>query len=296
MRNALLSFIVFCFFACHYEYAPNIEEPRLVLNAIMSQDSGILAHLSRSTSAVGTIHYNDLLVTNGVVELIDAQNGQVIPLQYQQKGWYANNTFLPIVGRKYFMRAKSEGLPDVTSESIEMPPPPELDSIRFALNPTLDGVYPPFKYFNMKLRLKDVGNQTNFYLYEPIAIYQDSFTTPCNFIPNTALLGSSCSFNSYDYKDAFSDQCFASASIMIDMDLSYIYWSKYHQNLQGVIASKIFIDFQGISESYFNYLKNQEQPESYIRAFEEPKLRYTNIKNGHGIFIAKNTKRIIYIP
>jgi hypothetical protein len=50
------------------------------------------------------------------------------------------------------------------------------------------------------------------------------------------------------------------------------------------------IELSGIDKNFFTYLHNHEQPTGLELGFSEPKLIVTNIKNGYGIFAAKNTQ------
>ena len=50
------------------------------------------------------------------------------------------------------------------------------------------------------------------------------------------------------------------------------------------------LEFSSINEDFLKYLRSLDQPLGLELNFAEPKIQYSNIKNGYGIFVAKNTK------
>jgi Domain of unknown function (DUF4249) len=265
---------------CNYNYEPADLPPKLVLNAIMSMDSGVVLHLSQSVPAVGDALYKDMILKKGTVRLIDESNGNVIPLENQPDGYYRTQQFTPQVGRAYHIEAEAPNLGKAFSDRVNMPDTVHIDSFHFSARPDMS-FNPKLTAAGLDLHFSDKKTAVpHYYLLDGAQFQQNVFGTHrLRGVHNSSL---SCEIEAVNNVVFFPDKCFNGQSFYLNYFIEH--------DTTGFVR----IDFAQISPEYFKYLSAIEQPEGYERGFAEPKPRYSNIRNGYGVFVAKNSTYLIY--
>jgi Domain of unknown function (DUF4249) len=269
-----------CLHNCTYNYEPANLPPKLVINAIMTIDSGVVLHLSKSVPAIGESLYKEMLITNGTARVIDERNGQVIPLENQRNGFYRTQQFTPQAGTAYHIEAEAPSLEKAFSDRVIMPDTVIIDSFRFtnrpdrAFNIGLTAVVLDLHFSDKK------KTSTDFYLLDGVQFKQNVFKK--NRLRGIYGGPTSCEMNAFNNIAFFPDKCFNGGPFSLNYFMEH--------DTTGFVR----IDFAKISPEYFKYLATQEQPEGYQRGFADPKPHYSNIQNGYGVFVAKNSTYLIY--
>jgi Domain of unknown function (DUF4249) len=272
--------LLICLHSCNYNYEPANLPPKLVINAIMTIDSGVVLHLSKSVPAVGASLYKDMILTNGTARLIDESNGQVIPLENQRNGFYRTQQFTPKAGIAYHIEAEAPSLEKAFSDRVIMPDTVIIDSFKFANRPDL-AFQRGLTALSLELHFSDKKKATpHFYLLDGAQFKQNIFLK--HRLRGIYAGASPCESDAVENVVIFPDKCWNGGHFM----LNYF--------MEHDTAGFVRIDFAQISPEYFNYLSAQQQPEGYERGFVEPKPKSSNIQNGYGIFAAKNSTYLIY--
>jgi hypothetical protein len=273
----LLAMILFC--GCqgkYYDYDVNYEGDKLVVNGLIEANVGVNIILSKSHSPAGRFKFEELNIKTGRVWLYqnDTLVGEMKAVNNQGK--FSLERFMPQEGKRYKIKAVAEGLDTITSENVVVPLSPILDSVfikkddAFVVNSGMSSAF-----FSMKIR--DIDNQKNFYLLDSyVQIKNDS--TYNGYLRSIINPIESCEFESNSNIHVFTDKCFDGDSYKIE------YFTE-HEN-KGTLIVQISV----IDALFHKYFQNLEQPTGLELGFSEPKLAISNIKNGYGVFVAKNTK------
>ena len=170
------------------------------------------------------------------------------------------------------------GFDTLYSKNIEFPAPPIIQSSTFVKNDTL-AINTNYGASLFTAILVDDANTKNSYMIDSyVRTKTDSVIT--GYLKGTIYNGntsSSCEFDSYANMPFFTDKCFNGSEYKI-------YYFSEHQR-RGTMT----LEFSSINESFLEYLRTLDQPVGLDLNFAEPKIQYSNIKNGYGVFVAKNT-------
>ena len=257
----------------YYDYNANYDGDKLVVNGTIEANIGVTISLSKSQSPAGIITLQELSVKNGRVWLY--QNDTLVAeMTLNTKKKYTINNFKPQAGKAYHIKAVADNLDTVESLSVIIPQAPLVNSFKFkkdntyAVNSNKEAVL-------FSVDIKDEVNEKNFYLLDSyIQIRSDSIDQ--NYLGFFLHDYESCEFDGGTLT-SFTDKCFNGGDFTLD------YVSEHEK--KGTLQVK----FSAIDKNFFNYLHNWEQPTGLELGFAEPKLIVSNIKNGYGMLVAKNT-------
>jgi hypothetical protein len=264
----IATFIVGC--QPNNDYNVNYDGDKLVVNGVIEGNVGITVALSKSQSPAGIIPDAGFNVKNGRVWLY--QNDTFVSeMTLNTFGKYSINGFKPQVGKFYRLKAVAKDLDTVESLPVVMPDVPTVSSYilkkdsSYAVNQGRGAAF-------FSVTLKDNVSEKNFYFLDSyIQINRDSV--------DSFLYGYTSNLEACEFSNSlFTDKCFNGS------DFTFGYFAE-HTN-RGVLK----IELTSIDKNLYNYYRNQDQPKGLELGFVEPKLAVSNMKNGYGIFAAKNTR------
>ena len=258
-----------------YTYNINYDGDKLVVNALIEANVGVTVALSKSQSPIGKIPNDGYNVKNGRVWLF--QNDTLVAeMTLNAKGKFTINNFKPQARKRYRLKAVAQSLDTVESLSVVMPDAPTINSYilkqdtSFNYNKSRGGIF-------FSVNLKDSANEKNFYYLDSyVQVNRDSSYN--GFLKGLLPGFAACEFNSLGNRITFTDKCFNGNDFLVD------YFSEHDKK------GTIIIELSGIDGNFLTYLNEYEQPSSLELGFSEPNLAVSNIKNGYGIFFAKNTR------
>ncbi len=267
-----LSFISSC---SQDTYNVNYAGDKLVVNAVIEANIGVTVALSKSQSPIGNIPNDGYDIKNGRVWLY--QNDTLVAeMTLNVKGKYTINNFKPQAKKSYRLKAVANNLDTVESLPVVMPDAPIVSSFILKEDSTLRTSQAKGAV-RFSVVLRDNISEKNFYFLDSYTqINRDSIDD--NHVKHLLPGYGSCEFYAYANLISFTDRCFNG----IDFEVEYA----AEHNKKG---TKV-IELSGIDGNFLTYLNSLEQPGSLELGFSEPKLAVSNIKNGYGIFFAKNTK------
>jgi hypothetical protein len=277
-KKILFYLTIFNFLSCNkdYTYTPQPEPNLLVINAILSNETGISVHVSLPLLTDKKVKKEDLWVKDAAVYLFDETENKSYLLEYRKEGFYGDSLFKPIPVHSYRIEASSPKLPKAVSESIIMPQPMNIEDIVVVQRDdlgALSGTNTKGKLVNFSFdddkgedfynfRLKIADNATAAWAHG--GIY--NLLTSCEQLEEGFL----------------KDICFDGVKAKLEFEVAY------------QKSGPVNIFFERISKSYYKYIESKKDIGGVVSFFEEPLIRYSNIKNGYGVFIAKNTQKILF--
>jgi hypothetical protein len=257
------------------DYNVNYEGDKLVVNAVIEGNIGVTVALSKTQSPAGIITPEGFNVKNGRVWMY--QNDTLVAeMTIKANGRYTINNFKPQAGKSYRLKAVAQNLDTVESLPVVMPDVPTINS--YILNEdTTRRVNQGKGAVLFSVNLKDNGNEKNFYYLDSyVQINKDSIN---GYFLKGLLPGfAACEFGGLGGRVTFTDKCFNGTDFKVD-------YSSEHSK-KGTMV----IELSSIDGNFLIYLNDFDQPAGLRLGFAEPKLAVSNMKNGYGIFFAKNTR------
>jgi Domain of unknown function (DUF4249) len=259
-------------------YDPNYEGNKLVANGLLTE-TGLLVSLTQSLNPLSLNKPEDNLIKKGRVWLY-RNDSLTLELSFQGKDKFISKNFTPKVGLSYKIKAIAEGFDTLISENIIFPPPPNIKTYKLIKNDSLavNSTYRGAAFFSAQL--KDSSLLRNRYMLDSYTQIRTDSIYPYE-LKGTVDDGNSteaCEFDSYANIVFFTDKCFDGNEYTIN------YFTEHQR--KGILV----IELSSIDDAFLRYLRTLEQPTGLALGFAEPKIQYSNIKNGYGVFIAKNTK------
>lgn len=270
--NLLLFLIAMISFSCESGVL-DLDVPyggdRLVLNGVIST-KGVTARLTRSQKP--TQSSNNSLSINGQVWLCDSLGNILIELENLGDGNYmVDITLAPLKG--FILKAKASGFQEVISEIVTIP----VECIPISFSELRIGqLYGREAYF-LDIQFNDPPYINNYYLCEGYRRVEGDIYSPLFIYQNiNADLAELC-----DYGPVFPDRCFSGRNYTYPAVIPI-----YDTSLPDSIT----IEFGTVNEGFYCYFNSiSRQPEGALLLFQQPFPYLSNIKNGYGMVVAKNT-------
>ena len=272
------------------------QDPRLVLNAIVENDSVFTASLSSSKSIISGKEYKSIDKSYCAVY----EDGKFLEqLTFNSKGKYTG-TKKPVAGKFYEFVARASGFTDVNAKS-DLPVLPELvsalayDTVLSVFSASAPKGKPfesVFGGMKFKVSLKERSGVADYFELTPILVLVDSFGMPLDILPPLLAQGGTDSGSGSSFytstgvggSDAdgvvaglktFDTYLFCNATIS-DPDAAGIH---------------IYMIASRLSEAYYKYLQTSyQQANTSGSFFAEPTFVYSNCSNGMGIVGGRSSK------
>lgn len=267
------------------KYDEDTFPPQLVVNCYFTPDSVWKVNITKSK-----LMWDEAEVINVPNASVNIYDGSTLieTLPYVSNGNYRSTTKKPEYEVEYTLEVKVEGFEMLTAKA-SVPTKPNvsqlfLDSVEYKPQPEYSWTMRDFK-----ITFMDEINQNNFYnltligkrkgivekyigsayvTYDTI-YYEELFYTTVDPVFT----------NDYGTR-TFSDELFDGNEYTIRSGIA-----DYNISSSGDTLTKVIVYFEAISEDYYLFKNSSSQ----TAEFTEPQNRYTNIKNGLGIFAGYST-------
>jgi len=270
------------------------KEKKIVLNSIITPDSLIKVHLTKSIGVLEA-DSNVKFIENAQIQLFENDNF-IENLTYDKNGYYNSKTF-PKIGNIYTLKATNNELQDIETKTT-IPTNVAIKNITYKIdsiayptqmydvetNTFYDTIMYTIDKFKVNVTFDDAVDTKNYYYLcfankNPIYDYlTDSIIGERYFFTYYSLINSDN--YTYFYMDGLngymvSDNFFNGKQFTINADL--MGWGGYLPTLYIFLIS--------ISEDFYNYaISNDKYREASYNPLAEPVNVFSNIKNGFGIF------------
>ena len=312
LKNLVLLLVTGGLFSCETVIDLDIppEPTRLVVNSLITPDSTITVHVSKSKSVLDQAS-SFILVNDARVTLYEDEQ-EVAQLNNSGEGRYLAD-FLPSTGRQYAIRVTAEGLPSVEARStIGTPVAIEdvsVSKIRVETGSSCinNDCQPTYSdEYQLGLRLSDPPSQVNYYEIVAYAVVQDSF-------PNYDDLGNFIGYDSArrnvqvfletddpvvetPYSDLEGGGFYGESLLLSDESFSgQSYTVSFETNtFFGEGIKELTLQLRTLSEEQFQYQRTRRlQDYNANDPFSEVVPVYTNVENGFGIFAGYSSDSVL---
>ena len=299
------------------EFDGEMVEPMIVVNSLITPDSVISVHLSKSKFFLSNKGGFDV-VDNAEVSIYINRDFKE-HLTFIEKGLY-KGTIKPMVGDTIRIVAKVAGMEEVESTIMMQSP-----AIILRVDTTNIIKYKNEEYVNgeltaytinadceVKLRIKDNSEEQNYYRLSVKKRQQTTF----DGVPSVyeydmyfALEGvdtqTGSIFNLFSddgdtkYQHLITDELFNGKEFIFRFKVEGLYYRErvpgvsYEENPRFSREESFIINLQTISRGMYLYLKSKESADNVFgNIFAEPVQIYNNITNGIGIFGAYTNNQV----
>lgn len=265
------------------------EGDRLVLYSELSPDKAVTLRLNQTYPPTGkfTVKQN---LADATVQLFE--NGAFKEqLTYLDSGNYTAKS-KPRVGFSYSFQVSSMGFPNASTQPVTVP-----QIVTNAKAVLSKDSIASTNLGNIARRLaiewEDIESVPNDYLVIIEGRYQGQYLSISGFnIGKDSEVEDGCSFARRLQRYIFRDICFPSQRFNISFGVETRGFLQ-DRNLPPGAARKDVDEYRvsiaNVSNSYFRFLQDELQPTDALLAFQLPKSRFSNVKNGYGIVLAANT-------
>ena len=264
------------------------EGDRLVLYADLSPDKIVTLRINKTYPPTGKFTVksgmpgaNVQLFENGIFKE---------RLAYSDSGNYVAKS-KPKVGFMYSFKAILMGFPDVETQPVTIPQ--NVSNPRVVLGK--DSIV-SINLGNMARKLTvewtDFESNSNDFLVIIEGRYQGKHLGVGGYnIGKDGELEDGCSFSRTLQHYVFRDLCFPLQKFSTNFGVETRGFLQDRNLPPGAAlqdADAYRVSIANISNSYFRFLQDELQPIDIFLAFQLPKSRFSNVKNGYGIIIASN--------
>lgn len=292
VKNLFLIIGLFTLYACN-KRVDNFEleysGDQLVLFGNISNQQGVTVYLTHTLPPTGEYYFDEIEIeVSGAIIVLFENDIAVDTLIELTPGNYFVS-YLPTPEYKYAITCSAIGYETIYSGIVSFPEPIVLEGVNFISGfENINGdpacsVLPVF--------IDDI-NTDNYYtfgfsfLLDENVNYGNVYETP-----DASPLGCESGvfiFESSYYK-IFSDNCFAGASF----PFSFISSTVYHEDTI-LPFSQFNFSVGTVSSELPQFITNQSETSGIILLFSDPKINYSNITNGFGMFWAQNDTTFEY--
>lgn len=275
------------------------QEPKLVLNSLIEPSDTVKVFLTQSRGVLSGKEYDEFdLVKDATVQLKDG-TGKIYTLDYIDRSRpYDTNAFYYLSGKdlaggeSFEISVAKEGFPTISSEEV-LPQKVIIKSIEMT-NLGSNGGLDTEDVFEVVVKFSDPPGK-DFYEISGEILGQDIFV---NGGDTTYFFYSSALYPKpvnpiYEKDYLLRNVILFRDNLLNGTESEMVFRTSIRRNLD----MKVTIRLSHVSESYYRYYDTADlQQYNSGDILSQPVLVYTNIKNGLGIFKARNTdERVIEI-
>ena len=296
MRNlSKYLFLITCLYivsACNKRldnYDLEYSGDRLVVFGNISNEDGVKVYLTHTLPPTGIYYLDDIDVNvSGALVTLLENNILVDTLEESEPGFYVAS-FLPTPGNNYSIQIVTPGFETVYSSIVTYPEPIILDGINYETGfEDINGD----PAFSVKPIFTDNIIQDNYYCFGfKLFVGEVTYTGNIFVSPDDEVLSCKSGDLIFDERlnKVYSDNCFPGNSF----PLTFI-GSKVEHESEIIPYDKCEFSVGAVSKELNDYIVNQSETAGTQLLFSDPKLNYTNITNGFGVFWAQNDTTFVY--
>ncbi len=264
-------------------YQLDYKGDQLVLFGSISNIDGVTIYLTHTLPPTGTYYFDEIDVTVSDAIIILFENGVAVDTLIESEPGKYFLAYLPVPENNYEIICTVVGYTTVYSDAITYPTPITLESVDF--NSDLEGedgdpacsVRPIF----------DDNLETENYYAFGFSFYADDELFYGNVFETPDASSLACESGIFIYNTRFwkvyTDNCFAGTEFPFTFQSS----SVNHEE-EIIPFDKLRFTVSVISRELSDYISNQSETSGINLLFSDPKLNYSNINDGFGVFWAQN--------
>ena len=303
-----LTFLIFLFQSCEKiidDFEFKERKTKIVLNGILKKDSLLTLHISKSIPA----HSPDTIMPLKEASVKLYESGKFIEnLLFDENGFYKTSNFItPSTSNEYKIRVEAKGLETVEA-TTHYPELPQVISIDTSYHQA-DYEYGYLNSLEIKIQFRDNSKASNYYMvelfyygnvyyddyfneiYDTVSTYINPFIISDDEIIEIEYNGSDYwqsapEWEAYGTKLIFSDKLINGKTHTLKLNIDPYNFYMDSSNSKNIL----YVNFHNVGKDYYEYMIRRAMVnDTENNPLVEPVTLYTNVKNGLGIFGARNT-------
>lgn len=271
-------------------YSIEYSGDKLVVFGKISNIDGVYIELTHSLPPTGEFYFDSVNLKVGGATVVLFENGlPVDTLDEIDVGIYSG-TYPAISGNQYSIHCNATGYDSVFSSSVSFPQEGFTGTIQYEPGLTDINGDPAIRLTPV---FSDDPSNANYYFFgftsfdgaSPVpndAIYEFPDSDPFDCGPYRFAI------RQVDYR-IFTDNCFSGLNFPFGFEASGVYYSDTIHHF-----SSIRMIVGNASKEYYDYALSTFEIGGFDLVFTDPKITYSNILNGYGVFWAENGSAFTY--
>ncbi len=262
---------------------------KLVLFGNISNELGVTVYLTHTLPPTGTYYFDEISVeVTGATIVLSENDVAIDTLTELEPGTYFLS-YSPVPGNSYSLSCEASGFETVYSTSVVFPEPIDLASVIFSSGFEDQNGDPAC---SVRPLFTDEVSNDNFYAFGFSFFIDDDFYVGNIYeTPDADPLG--CESGVFVFNNSFlklySDNCFSGTAF----PFTFISNIVLHET-EIIPFDRFEFSTCAISKELSDFVSNQSETSGINLLFSDPKLNYTNITNGFGVFWAQNDTTFVY--
>lgn len=287
--TAVLLTLGLCACSIVEEYDLDYDGDKLVVNGFLVNNQRLSVQISRSQAPTGEVSKD--IEVRGAKVILYQDKEPIAELLEIGKGIYRTE-YIPSPQVDYRLEVEATDFPKLSSSPERMPNSFPLKSFSYSKKEST--AFNSNPGFEVKIELKDPPKNRDFYEFSVRGFHPRS-----GFVKQSTLIGGDadfgnlpCTFSSDNQSVILEDACFDGAVYTMRFEFEESNTIVINGQIEEIKLEKFVVSLRKVSESYYRYRQTSKIPEGIDYAFFEPRMLFSNIEGGYGIFGSWNETNI----
>jgi Domain of unknown function (DUF4249) len=260
------------------------EGNKFVIFGELSPQNLVSVQVERTFPPTGEVTFNnDYLSTTKVTLIEDNKEIEILKRIGISTIFSSEGLYKPKLGKAYKVRVEAAGFITAESKPNIIPAPIEINNVAFAGK---EVVSPLNQQIPTKLLTIDFGKipeDATYFLAEIVTLYKNKETS-ANVISDLTIpeFASPCVYDYTSKKKIYNSECFNKKENRIN------FFVELEDSNQKQI-DKVSINLSSTNKFYLDFYSNLNPTEGLFKAFQTSRPTVTNINNGYGAILTKNS-------
>lgn len=291
-KPSFIFLISFTFFSCQQDKElknfPLLDTTaKIAIVGEISNRNQVRVRASKSIPSLGDAYADSLILENAILSLYKNNEFEQF-LEEEEEGLFMAEVNVE-ESNTYKIRASANGLQEVNSKGISIPNFPIIHAINFEKTGEL--TINEQAIWKLDLNIRHQESIGYYRVHISVENYPNYSFETWFFDENSEL----CHFKSTRNNNIFFDaSCILTDNFSVELFAQIPpFFSTINDNI--IPIENIVVNVTAIDEHYYKYLDSFVQPSGLENGFAEPKLTYSNIENGYGVFYGYHNVDTVFI-
>lgn len=293
MRNSFFYLLLLICSSCEKDLEVDFpfEGERLVLFSELKSGERIEVKVDKTYPPTGNIRFVKSFLNNTIVEIYE--NGifleRLSHFSLDSHLFYSKENRKPEVGKTYEIKARVEGIPEVSSLPTSLLPPVKIDSIWITPGEYMSPINPSIPAYLVNVAVSNIPTEVPYLFFEIDSFFGD-FRTSAQVasLDDLGELETPCTFGGSSER-YFKVSCYSKEKTVFQ----FLFESRGTVQPPGELKKEnidaISFSISSVNENHFNYTKLKNEPLNFFTVFEGVNPTFSTLKNGYGVVLTKNT-------
>jgi Domain of unknown function (DUF4249) len=286
--------ILICCISC--EKVLNVTLPyegnKFVIFGELSPQNVVSVQVERTFPPTGEVTFNnDYLSTTKVTLIEDNKEIEILKRIGISTIFSSEGLYKPKLGKAYKVRVEAAGFITAESKPNIIPAPIEINNVAFAGKEVVSPLNQQIPTKLLNIDFGKIPEDATYFLAEIVALYKNTETSAIVISDLTIPeFGSPCVYDYTSRKKIYNSDCFNKKENRINFFVELEVYVEVSPNkyMQKQI-DKVSINLSSTNKFYLDFYSNLNPTEGLFKAFQTSRPTVTNINNGYGAILTKNS-------